>query len=296
MLELFQPPMHLPGIEARIVLVLAFTAVAAYYDAFNKKWVPSTLLYAFLISAFAINLVFFQTSIFIQAVAFGLAAFAISYPLYKTGQLGGADVYAYSAIAMAIPYLPQPIFSPAQNVPYPFILSALAPTGIVFIAHMLVRFFPYIAKRLKHEIKMDAQRLAPAAVVALAFLFFIYSISQSPAQIPLPYLAILSFLFSSLLFFSIFKQEIKDSMVETIPISKAQPEDVLAIEKLDPKVVSSLRLSPVLDSQAISAMRKAKINKVPIYTKMPFFLPYLFFGVLFTILFGDLAFLILRSF
>ncbi|MCX8197734.1 MAG: hypothetical protein N3F07_00865 [Candidatus Micrarchaeota archaeon] len=296
MLEFFQAPPEVPGIEARIAVAVAFTAAAAYYDMFNKKWVPNALLYAFILSAIAVNIAFFEEKVFMQAVAFGAAAFAVSYPLYKMGQLGGADVYAYSGIALSIPYLPQPIFGPAQQIPYPFLFSALAPTGLAFIAHMLVRFVPYIAARLKSgEVRISAQKAAPAALISLAFLFFIYSLSSLPVALPAHYLAILGFLFSALVFFSLFKEEIKESMIEYLPLSKIQPEDVLAVEKMDQKAVLRLRLNPLLDQGAISRMKKAKLKKAPIFTKMPFFLPYLLFGLIISILFGDMVHFFLNS-
>ena len=49
-----------------------------------------------------------------------------------------------------------------------------------------------------------------------------------------------------------------------------------------------LKLVPLMDARVISALKKSKMKKVPVYTGMPFFLPYLFLGLLFTVLFGDL--------
>jgi len=94
----------------------------------------------------------------------------------------------------------------------------------------------------------------------------------------------------TLIFFSLFKQEIKDSMVETIPLSRVQPEDVLAIEKMDKRLLAKLKLPALLDERAIAAMKKAGMKSAPVYTQMPFFLPYLLFGLLFSVLFGDLMF------
>ena len=296
MFQFFDVPATVPGIEARIFVALAFTAAAAYFDIFNKIWVPNVLLYAFVASAFALNIIFFEQGLFLQAVVFGIAAFAISYPLYKTGQLGGADVFCYSAISMAVPYLPSPLLNPSASAPYPFILSVLVPTGLAFIAHMFVRFIPYIHDRAKKgEIDFSLPKLAAPALLALGFVVFSATISSMPVQLPPAYFAMLSFLFAALMFFSLFKSEIKDSMVEKVPVSSLQEEDVLALEKMGPSLVSRLKLSPVIGARTAALLRKAKIRTVPVYTKMPFFLPYLLFGLVFTVLFGDLISYVVAS-
>lgn len=289
MLQFFNVPAAVPGIEARVFVALAFTAAAAYFDAFNKKWVPNALLYAFVASAFLLNVVFFEQGIFLAAIAFGAAAFLICYPLYRAGQLGGADVFCYSGISMAVPYLPSPFLNPTASAPYPFILSVLVPTGIAFIAHMFARFIPYIYNQVKKgRVDLSPGKLAAPAMLALAFVIFSSVIFSMPVQLPPVYFAMLAFLFTALMFFSLFKSEIKDSMVECVPISSIREEDVLALEKMDSKLVSHLKLSPVIGAKTAELLKKAKLRAVPVYTKMPFFLPYLLFGLVFTILFGDL--------
>ncbi|MFA6489678.1 MAG: prepilin peptidase [Candidatus Micrarchaeia archaeon] len=289
MLEFFNAPSSVPGIEPRIIVALAFTAAAAYYDIFNKKWVPNLLLYSFVAAAILLNIVYFEQGLFMQAAVFGIAAFIISYPLYKAGQLGGADVFCYASIAMAIPYLPSPILNPTAAAPYPFILSALVPTGLAFIAHMALRFVPYVFSQMKKgRVRLSMGRLAVPALISAAFMVFAYAVSTLPLSLPAGYFVLLSFLFASLMFFSLFKTEIKDSMVESVPVSKLQEEDVLALEKMDSKLVSRLNLQPLISAKIILALKKAKLKAVPVYTNMPFFLPYLLFGLVFTLLFGDL--------
>ncbi len=290
MLDFFAVPQAVPGIEARIFVAIAFTAAAAYYDVFNKKWVPNILLYGFAVAALLLNIIYFEQTLFIQALAFGIVAFLISYPLYKTGQLGGADAFCYSSIAAAIPYLPSPLLNPSASAPYPFILSVLVPTGLAFIAHMLVKFIPYIYSQLKKgKLRLSAGKLLAPAVLAIAFAAFIYVASNLPIQLPSVYFVMVAFLFAALLFFSLFKDEVKDSMVEMVLVSKLQEEDVLALDKMDAKLVSRLKLSALIGAKTSALLKKAKLRAVPVYTKMPYFLPYLLFGLVFTVLFGDLV-------
>ena len=290
--SLLSPPASVPGIDIRIIVAVAFTGAAAYYDIFNKKWVPDALLWGFLAASLLLNVVFFDSAIFTQAIAIAIIIAALTYVLYRMGQLGGADVLVMASIALAIPYLPKPLLAASQAVPYPFFLSMLAPTGIAIILHMLVRFIPYISRQLAQgKVKFTVQKVAGPALIVISLLIFGTIVSSLPVTLPASYFAIIGFLGVSLVFFSLFMPEIKASMVEKIPTSQLQCEDVMALEQM-PELSKKLKLSPVISEKAIAALKRAKVKSVPVYTGMPFFLPYLFIGLAFTLLFGDLLYYI----
>ena len=289
MLDLLTVPPSVPGIGFRIALAVIFTAAMAHYDLFNKKWVPNTLIYAFAILAVAINFVFYDPAVTWPALAFGAIVFALCYVLYRMGQLGGADAYALGSIAAAVPYLPVPLLSQQPSAPYPFILSVLAPTGLAFILHMAFRFAPYVARRFAAgKIRFTIEKAAGPALLAFSFAAFLYAISSLPLSFPPAYFAILLFLAAALIFFSLFKSEIKDSMVELVPVRKLQEEDVLALEKMNKGLVARMKLRALLTAKSIALLKKSRMKSAPVYTGMPFFLPYLFLGLLFTVLFGDM--------
>lgn len=289
MLEFFAPPAEVPGMLLRSLVALAFTGAAAYFDMFNNKWVPNYLIYGFLAAALALNVLYFEQTVFVQAMALGIAVFGATHLLYRTGQLGGADAYVLTSIAVCLPYLSKPFLAAQQQVPYPFILSVLAPTGLAFIIHMMSRFLPYVSKKIAGgEIKFTFWKAAGPAALLAAFGFFIFAISSLPVALPSQYIAVISFLFASLFFFTLFKDEIKDSMIEQVPLAALQEEDVLAIEKMSGKLVKRLALAPLITKKTIAALKKTRMKTVPVYTGMPFFLPYLFFGLSFSMLFGDL--------
>jgi len=294
--SLLTPPAAVPGMDMRMLVAVAFTGAAAYYDIFNRKWVPDLLLWCFLGASLALNVAFFDSAIFAQALFIAITIAALTYALYRMGQLGGADVLVMASISLAIPYLPKPLLAASQAIPYPFFLSVLAPTGIAFIVHMLIRFIPYISRQLAEgKVKFTAQKLAGPALIAVSLIIFGSIASSLPVSLPSAYFAIIGFLGASLIFFSLFMPEIKASMVEKIPTSRLQCEDVLALEQM-PSLAKKLSLAPVISEKAIAALKKAKIKSVPVYTGMPFFLPYLFIGLVFTLLFGDLLYYIAVGF
>jgi len=294
--SLLSPPAAVPGLDIRMLVAVAFTGAAAYYDIFNKKWVPDSLLWGFLGASLLLNVVFFDPAISTQAIFVAIIIAALTYALYRMGQLGGADVFVMASIALAIPYLPKPLLAASQAIPYPFFLSMLAPTGIAFILHMLVRFIPYISHQLAQgKVKFTLQKVAGPALIVISLLIFGAIVSSLPVSLPASYFAIIGFLGTALVFFSLFMPEIKASMVEKIPTSQLQCEDVMALEQM-PELAKKLKLSPVISEKAIAALKHAKIKSVPVYTGMPFFLPYLFIGLVFTLLFGDLLYYIAAGF
>ena len=289
-------PPEVPGLWLRAAAAVLFTGAAAYFDLFNRKWVPNSLLYAFAAVAVLSNIIFYDPAVSPYAIAFGAVAFLIAYPIYKMGQLGGADMFAFASIAALVPYFQTPLLAPAQDVPYPFILSVLVPTSIFFMLHMLLRFIPYIAGRLRQgKIQLTPAKLAGPALLVVSFAIFVFVLSSLPFSLPQPFIFLLSFLFITLLFFSIFKDEIKASMAEKIPVSRLEEEDVLALEQMDQKVVKRLSLSPLLDAKEIALLKKSRLKSVPVYTGMPCFLPYLLLGLLFALLFGDMLFYIIYA-
>ena len=77
-------------------------------------------------------------------------------------------------------------------------------------------------------------------------------------------------------------------MVQNVSVSRLMEEDVIALEKMDNALARKLRLYPLIDAKEIAILKKSRVKSVPVYTGMPFFLPYLLAGLAFTLLFGDL--------
>ena len=252
---------------------------------------PNYLLYGFAGVAVLANLVFWGPAS-LQALAFGVAAFLLSYPLYRMGQLGGADVFAFASIAALVPYFQSPLIAPAQQVQYPFILSVMVPTSIFLHPPHARSLHPLHLREAgaRGELEITLAKAAGPAVLAVSFAAFLAVLLSMPLQLPFAYLALLSFLFAALLFFSFFKDDIKASMVRSVPVSRLMEEDVIALERMDAGLVRKLRLYPLLDAKEIATLKKSRLKSVPVYTGMPFFLPYLLAGLLVTLLFGDLLF------
>ena len=162
--------------------------------------------------------------------------------------------------------------------------------------HMLIRFIPFISHQIsKGKVKFTFQKVAGPALIILSLAFFWATVSSLPVSLPASYFAIIVFLGAALIFFSLFMPEIKASMVEKIPTSRLQCEDVLALEQM-PLLAKKLKIQPLISEKTIAALKRAKIKSVPVYTGMPFFLPYVFVGLVFALLFGDLLYYVAVGF
>jgi len=278
---------------ARVAIAVVGCAAGAYYDLRNNRNIPNVLLYAMLALGVIFNLAFWEQG---SLLAFGVAVaiFVCGYALYKAGQLGGADVYILGAIALLLPVQPT-VFANVEPAPYPYVFSVIAASGITFMVYMLAFYGARAVREARKEkMKVDAKTALGAVAVAIAYAFFVYVGGKNGVFGP-AYFALVGFVVFVSLFFLIFKNRIARMMVEEVPFSRIEEEDVIALEYMDKEIVEKYSLKRVADSKELARLEKLPIKKYCVYTKMPPFLPHILLGVLITLFFGDVLMLIVRA-
>ncbi|VVB58967.1 Type IV leader peptidase family protein [Candidatus Anstonella stagnisolia] len=277
---------------ARVLIAIAGCAAGAYYDLRNNRNIPNILLYAMLALGVLFDLVFWgQGSLLAFAVA--IAIFVAGYLLYRAGQLGGADVYILSAIALLLPVQPT-VFANVAPAPYPYVFSVIAASGITFMLYMLAFYGARAVRDARREkMKVDAKTALGAVLVAAAYAVFVYVAGKNGVFGP-AYFVLVGFVVFVSLFFLLFKNRIARMMVEEVPFSKIEEEDVIALEYMDESVVKKYNLRRVADSKELARLAKLPLKKYCVYTKMPPFLPHILLGLLITLFFGDVLMLIVR--
>ncbi len=272
----------------RILLALVGTSIACYYDVFNRKNVPEKFLYIFLAISIAINIFdysFFYSQILSTIIAISLILFL--FLLYKIGQIGGADVFVITSIFFALPKV-SPIFKKETfvsyiSVPLPSIIPILAISSILFLLFLFITKIGYCIKNLK---KVKLTSIAEATIIVLAFSFLLYSLHSF---IKLEFLIFNLIILFFLCFLILFKDIISESMIKMKSIKEIEPEDILAIEKVNEEIVKKLKLNRLITKEQIEKMKKVKIKKWPIFD-LPQFLPFVLIGLIFYILFGDILY------
>ncbi|MCM8830705.1 MAG: hypothetical protein NC918_00730 [Candidatus Omnitrophica bacterium] len=277
----------------RILIALAIATISAYFDIFNKKNVPDWLLYSSLIISFLLNLV--DTSMLFFSLIIGLAVFAIFYVLYRVGQVGGADGYILSAIAMALPYQPKSFLIFDGFFVLPFIFNVFVFASISFIIYVFISTFKLVIKNFKIQ-KANAIN---ALIICLAYLLFLFFIFQNPFVFSIVgpgYVIVLSFLMFILGYYTLFKDIINQSMFEFVTIKEVEPEDIIAIDKMDKDIVKKYSLSRLVTKEQYQRMKAIKGKKIALYRHLPPFLPHVLIGLISAIFFGDLLNIIVNVF
>ncbi|MBS3067535.1 hypothetical protein J4450_02435 [Candidatus Micrarchaeota archaeon] len=256
----------LPGEQIRIAIALLGLLATTYFDLFNKRNVPNNLLYAFLGAAIALNLLFYEQDIFLLSIIVSIPI-AFLYIPYKMGQIGGADVLVLLAINFALPIHP----SLSQlSFNFPFIASTFVFSGVIFALYFLVNFS---TKLLRLNAKPNM--LAFALLIPYAALAYLYI--NSPLYSPI-YLAFISIMLFSSMFFIAYRNDVYKLQAQKIALSKAEQEDVLALELMDQDFVKKNKLQRLLTQSELVRLKKLKIKELWVYTKLPPFLPFLLVG------------------
>ena len=271
----------LPGELIRVVLAVAGTAVAAYFDITNKKNVPDAFLYAFLLIAFVVNAVFYEETLFWFSMAAAAFVAAVGYLFYRAGQFGGADVFVLAAVMLLIPV--HPSFSDMPfNLPFGF--SVFVFSGVIFAVFVMAYFGWKLTQVEAKPNLLYGLMLIP--YLAFAW-FFINSFLFSPV-----FFAIVTVAFFASIFFLMFRDSLNMLLAEELPVSQLEPEDVLALEVMNRDLVERYKIPRLMTREEISRLKKSKVKEVWVYTKLPPFLPFMLAGVLLSLFFAKYLLLI----
>lgn len=257
-----------------MIAALAGTGVAAYFDIFNRRTVPEWVNYGLLGVAVLLGAADFSSESFL--IAGGI--FILGYLLYRTGQLGGADVFVLSALALLLP---------RGSVGMPGIVPVFLVSGFLLLLYIsILHGWRGVKATLKGEHKPSALAVAYSAASVLLLAAFLYL--SSSLELP-PFFLLFSALVlgcSSVLF--LFREYIADSMTEWVSVRGIEEEDILAVEKLDAEIVKKYGLKKLLTKGEIERLKKIPLKKYPVYKGLPPYIPFIFIAVAVRVLFGDL--------
>jgi len=247
-------------------LAILFLAVASYYDIFNRRTIPDWLSYIFIVVALAFSLL----TEGIVPIKIGAAAviFALGYLLYRIGYIGGADVFFLSGLALILPLT----FEGGSGLAAPVIIVVLLISTILMALYLEYNFF---AQKNRFEPKM--QEIATAVIWIVGYGMVAYMI-YTFGMVQLATLALLVGIVSSL--FALIKKDLTKSLITFVAPSKIIEEDILAVEEMNPTIVQKYGLERLITKEQIEKIKKAKIKRVPIYGKLPPYMPFMLIGVI----------------
>ncbi len=280
----------------RLLVALVGTAIAAKQD-WDTSFIDEKLLYAMAAIGLLLNVITLDTQFILYSVGGAAVIFAIGYFLYKTGELGGGDVWLFVALQLLLP------FYPFEQIPgagllgsNAFFLEQLA-SSLPFLASILIAssvigmigssaYYAYCLRGKKLKPSKIGLVMSLVLLILLAFFALTYSISPSR-------MIIFALVLLPSLFLTMFREQVNDEVViQNIPLTKIEDEDVLAIEKIDGKLVKKYALETVLTASALKKLGKMmyaqKLKTIPVYKVLPRFAPYVLLGLIACLLMRDL--------
>ena len=276
----------------RILIALIGTGICTFFDIFNKKNIPDKVLYSFLLISILVNIL--DPSILIEKLFVGLVLIFALYLFYRVGQIGGADVFVIASIFFSLPGIRDPIISspplPEDLLPIkiPSILSILAISAFLFSIFIFVKYLPRIVRKIvRGEIKLGVVNLAQTGLLLIFYLIlFIVAWPMIGVLISVKYLLLIGIVVFLMIFFVLFKDDMLEEMIRWR--KKVNVEDVIAIEKLDEKIVKKYSIGRLVTKEQLGKMKKLEI-RWPVLD-LPMFLPFVFISLIIYILFGDILF------
>ena len=285
----------------RIAIALGGTTAAAYEDA-KTSFIDDRITIGMLAAGIILDLLTFDANFIAFSIGISAIIFAIGYFAYKTGQLGGGDVLLFAGLQALLPFFPSTILPfLQQDFPtgmtqaveviaglqlYPFFLS-------VFIASSL---FAMIGSGVQYALALRGKKLKPdklplaliggACIVSLAWLYSAFGLT--PAQV-----SFIAVVFIPGIFLVGFKKQILSQVIiQRVPVSKIEDEDVLAVEAMPAGIVKKYALGRVLTKKEVAKLKKiraaGKMSLFPVYKNLPRFGPYILAGLIASLLFADL--------
>jgi len=267
----------------RVLVLLAFATLYAYFDIFNKRSIPNGFAYF----SIAVGIVFtffypFKT----LELSLLIAAFVVAagYILYKAGFLGLGDGLELAFVSLMLPIQPTPLLHIPQ-LGLPFVLSVFISSGIVAIIALPI----YYMLNSKPELRKESVIKAFVVFISyLVLLMLIYLLLGNMALIPVVFIIIIAF-FSALIF--LFEASMNKRMITWIYPSKLGEDDIIAINLMSKKDIMFFKskysgFGRLADRKAIVALKSIK-KKIPVYTNAIPFSVFILAGIILSLLIGD---------
>lgn len=275
----------------RISILLAIALAYALFDIFNKRNVPDGFAYASLAVAVVVTFTYSHT-IIMFSILIAAAIGAISYLLYKAGQLGAGDGFEFVTISLIMPLQGGAALLSASQFSLPFILSVFVATGIIAV---WVAPAYYLSVHKRSKMAIGGNDILKGATIFLAYmvliLLFIYLFGF---RIINAFVLLLIGVPSA--FVATYARHINEGMVKYIYPDKLEAEDMIAVNMMSAAEIKFFKgksryFGRLVSRKLISEIKGVK-RRLPVYRKALPLAAIIFFGIIISLLFGDVLLLL----
>ena len=254
----------------RIAAALAGTGLAAWEDG-RTSFIDDRITFSMIGLGFLLNLWAWlgmgDWNFFVASCLPAALVLAVGYLLYRYGQLGGGDVLLFAGIQLLLPFYPFEALAPVQaalgtglpefaaevSANWPLLLSVFVASSALAMVGSGAQYSFLLWKKHKDfkGLKPDWQMLLAASALAVPALFF-----ASTAFSPMRTAFFAAVFLPGVLLVGFKKQLMDEVIVKRIRIEEIEDEDILAIDKMDAKVVEKYGLERVLTKEQVGRLRK----------------------------------------
>jgi Flp pilus assembly protein protease CpaA len=261
------------------IIILLFALVFAAYTDYKSGFIHNWLNYSLAIIGLILNIFTYSFVTNLNIILGCVFIFGIGYIIYYFGKIGGGDIKLFIAINLILPiYYNQPF------VLFVLLFSCLFSVIIVSLIYIFKLF-----KKIKFTNKFLKNKIPDILKSFFIFIIFVLFMHFSIKFGSLP-----NYFYYSLIpiflgvFIMIFQEEIKKYIyLQTLPLSKIEDGDVIAIEHISKTLLEKLKLGKrqVIEEEDLKRFKKLNIKNLPIYYNLPKFGPYILLGTIFTLIF-----------
>ncbi len=276
------------------LIAVVGTGLSAYFD-LKTTYIPDEITHSMIVLGVLLLFIRFNPTSALIYLGIAVTVFVLGFLVYTLGQLGGGDVKLYTALALLVPTFDTVFKFPSP--PYPPIVSIFFTSAVFGSFFISLRYLAKIIadrKKIKNFNKKILVSLTVFSVMlALAYAFLVVSPGFS---------IILVMISVGALIYPFNKDVMHMYAMEYKEVSKLTEDDIIAVDKLDKETAKCLGLSvrkTYLSFELEKIKKRAKkcgVDVIPVYENLPTFGAYIFIGLLFTILFGDMIFTLLSVF
>ncbi len=257
------------------MIALLICAIASYTD-LKERLIYDKLTYP----SIALGFLFAVCDAVIgdfTGIALAAAIFAFSYALYFAGKIGGGDVKLFVALALLIPRAGNKLLF-IEMLLYAALLSSAAVSCYGLFRIVKERSFG------------NKENIAKALLLASFLLVYLY-IMLNLGAITLLGAIILGFpLVMSSIFLAFSKEINRKLFLEYVPVDELEEDEILAKEYASSKLLKlfGAKFKGIITEKDKERLKKAGINKVPVYRALPPFAPFMLAGLVLALIMPEL--------
>ncbi len=280
----------------RVILIMLLASMYAYFDVFNKREIPNIFAYLSIVVALVAVILLGGDPYYILLLAAAIA-FA-GYVSYEKGFVGGGDIFEFVMITLLIPLQPIPyLIKTVPQLGLPFIFSVFIASGYVSVIIILVYYLVFakrtkIEKRFKIEKKILRKAILMLFTYCLLAILIYFVLNVSILGITL--LLMIAVLSSILI---VFEKLINYRMITELSPQEILPEDMLALNLMSSSEIKyfekkSKNFGRLANKKLLHDLNDVK-RKIPVYRNAAPLAAFIWFGIILSLLFGNLILLII---